>query len=158
MNRIQLDIYSGFFLFISGVITWTLAEYLIHRYVFHWKSNNKILKLIHYALHGHHHANPLDKTHLFMPPFPVIIIACFIFSILYLIIGEFAFYFFPGFELGYLIYAMIHYLVHVKTFANGVMKRLWIHHGKHHFENSSFRFGVSSPFWDYVFRTLPDEI
>jgi sterol desaturase/sphingolipid hydroxylase (fatty acid hydroxylase superfamily) len=156
-NNFKFDWYSQISLFILGLITWTLAEYLIHRFVFHLTGKLKALKLLHYALHGHHHKNPTDKRHLFMPPIPVLFIVSIIFSLFYLIFGVSTFYFFPGFEFGYLVYSMIHYSVHVKPYSSGIMKSLWIHHGKHHFENSSLRYGVSSPFWDYIFRTLPDE-
>ena len=45
----KIELYVQFFLFILGVFTWTLAEYLIHRYVFHWIGNNKVLKSSFYA-------------------------------------------------------------------------------------------------------------
>jgi sterol desaturase/sphingolipid hydroxylase (fatty acid hydroxylase superfamily) len=150
----NLKLFSQIFLFVFGVLTWTLAEYLIHRFVFHWKSDNKILKIIHYALHGHHHENPTDKNHLFMPPIPVILIALILFIFFYLFLGKYVFYFFPAFELGYLIYSLIHYSVHQNPYSFGLMKKLWIHHGKHHYENSSTRFGVSNTFWDRVFKTI----
>lgn len=141
-------------LFISGTITWTFAEYLIHRFVFHWRSEIRILKLIHYALHGHHHENPTDKNHLFMPPVPAALIALLLFSFFFLLLGDYTYYFFPGFEFGYLIYSMIHYSVHLRPFSKGIMKKLWIHHGKHHYENSNKGYGVSNTFWDNVFGTM----
>ena len=151
----ELSASVGILLFISGIFSWTLAEYVIHRFIFHWSSRNRILKVIHYALHGHHHENPTDSNHLFMPPIPVLVISFFLFSIFFLFINKFAFYFFPGFELGYLVYSMIHYSVHLKPYSNGIMRKLWIHHGKHHYENSNMRYGVSNTFWDHVFRTMP---
>lgn len=144
----------GFF-FMSGLFFWTFAEYLIHRFVFHLTSQNSVFKLVHYALHGHHHENPTDRNHLFMPPFPVVLIVIILFGFFYLILREYTYYFFPGFQLGYLIYSMIHYSLHVKSYKKGIMKKLWIHHGKHHFENSSMRYGVSTTIWDSLFRTLP---
>jgi sterol desaturase/sphingolipid hydroxylase (fatty acid hydroxylase superfamily) len=155
--KLELELYVQILLFALGIFTWTLAEYLIHRYVFHWTSKNRIFRIIHYVLHGHHHENPTDRNHLFMPPIPVVLISFFLFTSFYFFIGNYAFYFFPGFELGYLIYSMIHYSVHLKPFTQGIMKKLWIHHGKHHYENSSCRYGVSNTFWDRVFRTLSNE-
>jgi 4-hydroxysphinganine ceramide fatty acyl 2-hydroxylase len=156
-NQFYLEFYLQIFLFMGGIFVWTLAEYLIHRFIFHWTTKNKILEVIHYALHGHHHENPTDRNHLFMPPIPVLIIVFSLFSSFYLLLGKYAFFFFSGFEFGYLIYSMIHYFVHLKPFSNGFMKKLWIHHVKHHYENSSNRYGVSSTFWDHVFRTMPRE-
>jgi sterol desaturase/sphingolipid hydroxylase (fatty acid hydroxylase superfamily) len=151
----ELSASVGILLFITGILSWTLAEYVIHRFVFHWRSRNRILKVIHYALHGHHHENPTDSNHLFMPPIPVLMISFFLFTIFFLFMNKFTFYFFPGFELGYLVYSMIHYSVHLKPYSNGIMRKLWIHHGKHHYENSNMRYGVSNTFWDHVFRTMP---
>jgi sterol desaturase/sphingolipid hydroxylase (fatty acid hydroxylase superfamily) len=152
-----ISFFSGLILFIVGMITWTLAEYLIHRFLFHWISNNRKLRIVHYALHGHHHQNPTDKSHLFMPPVPVVIIVSFLFFFFSSLMGKYAFFFFPGFELGYLIYSMIHYSLHLKPFSRGIMKKLWIHHGRHHYENSSLGFGVSNTFWDHIFRTKHKE-
>ena len=148
-------IYIQILLFLLGIFAWTLAEYVIHRFIFHWRSKNRILKVLHYALHGYHHENPSDSKHLFMPPLPVIFISFLLFTFFFLLINKFAFFFFPGFELGYLIYSMIHYSVHLKPHLKGIMRKLWIHHGKHHYQNSQSRYGVSSSFWDHVFRTIP---
>jgi len=157
IRAFRLPFLFQIFLFVTGLFFWTLAEYLIHRFVFHWKSEHKLLKAIHYALHGHHHENPGDKNHLFMPPIPVIIIAFILFTFFYLLFGKHAFYFFPGFELGYLLYSMIHYSVHVKPYSKGFMKKLWVHHGKHHYYDPDSRFGVSNTIWDKVFRTIQKE-
>lgn len=50
-------IYIQILLFLLGIFAWTLAEYVIHRFIFHWRSKNRILKVLHYALHGYHHEN-----------------------------------------------------------------------------------------------------
>lgn len=155
--NIKSPVHIQFLLFISGIFIWTLAEYVIHRFVFHWRSENKILKLIHYALHGHHHENPTDSNHLFMPPIPVLVISFILFSLFFLLMNRYVFFFFPGFEFGYLVYSMIHYSVHLKPHKKGIMQKLWLHHGKHHYENPNSRYGVSTIFWDRIFRTLPEK-
>lgn len=151
----KVGIYKQVLSFVLGIFIWTLAEYLIHRFVFHWKSKNRILRVIHHALHGHHHENPTDSNHLFMPPIPVLVISFFLFSFFFLVMKQLTFFFFPGFELGYLVYSMIHYAVHLKPYKKGLMHKLWLHHGKHHYENSNARYGVSNTFWDRIFQTLP---
>ncbi len=151
----KVGIQNQVILFVCGIFSWTFAEYIIHRFVFHWKSKNRILKVIHYALHGHHHENPTDSNHLFMPPIPVLVISFFLFSFFFLLMNKFAFFLFPGFEFGYLVYSMIHYSVHLKPYKKGIMYKLWLHHGKHHYENSNARYGVSNTFWDHIFRTIP---
>jgi sterol desaturase/sphingolipid hydroxylase (fatty acid hydroxylase superfamily) len=58
-----------------------------------------------------------------------------------------------GFLLGYLIYDMTHFYVHhhkPKTRVGKLVREL---HMRHHFQDHTRGFGVSAPFWDYVFRT-----
>lgn len=41
-------------LFIIGVLTWTLTEYLLHRFVFHWEPSpdSPVQLVLHFLLHG----------------------------------------------------------------------------------------------------------
>jgi sterol desaturase/sphingolipid hydroxylase (fatty acid hydroxylase superfamily) len=143
--------------FALGLITWTLTEYLMHRYVFHFEKENKLIKAFHYAMHGHHHENPKDREHMFMPPLPSFIFVMIFFGLFYILIGQSAFYFLPGFEIGYLIYSLIHFYVHNHVASKGIMKNLWMHHAKHHYQTPEKAFGVSSTFWDWVFNTMPTD-
>lgn len=45
------------FIFLLGMILWSLLEYLIHRFVFHMKppASNYYLITLHFLLHGQHH-------------------------------------------------------------------------------------------------------
>ena len=59
----------------------------------------------------------------------------------------------PGFLAGYLVYDMTHYHVHhhrPRTRLGKLMREL---HMRHHFQDDTRGFGVSAPFWDYVFGT-----
>ena len=56
---------SGFFLL--GVLLWTLLEYLIHRYIFHYEPKTGVGKRLHYIIHGVHHDYPNDGKRLVMP-------------------------------------------------------------------------------------------
>ena len=42
-------------LFLLGILLWTLLEYLIHRYVFHYEPKTRVGKQLHYIIHGVHH-------------------------------------------------------------------------------------------------------
>ena len=53
---------------IGGIAAWTLAEYLLHRYVFHFKATSEFGKKIHFIFHGVHHDYPSDSKRLVMPP------------------------------------------------------------------------------------------
>ncbi|HEV3190885.1 MAG TPA: hypothetical protein VGY54_10335, partial [Polyangiaceae bacterium] len=52
---------------LGGMLTWTLAEYVLHRYVFHWSNGTAWGKRLHFLLHGVHHEYPSDKDRLVMP-------------------------------------------------------------------------------------------
>ena len=55
-------------LFIGGIFAWTLAEYVLHRYIFHFKAKSEFGKKIHFMFHGVHHDYPSDSRRLVMPP------------------------------------------------------------------------------------------
>jgi len=151
--------YSGintFLLFISGILFWTLTEYILHRFAFHHHPESEYGKRINYVLHGNHHEYPRDKERLFMPAAPSLIIASMFFLLFYLLIGKSSFAFFPGFMLGYLIYGSMHYAIHAWNPPFKWMKGLWRNHHLHHYKHSDMGFGVSSTFWDHVFGTMFD--
>lgn len=142
--------------FFSGLLFWSFFEYIAHRFIFHWVSENPRIQRISYVMHGNHHEYPRDRQRLFMPPVPSIIISSLIFSIQYAIGGTYAFAFFPGFILGYLMYGTMHYAIHAWNPPFKWMKGLWRNHHLHHYKNEHQGFGVSSTLWDHVFGTMFD--
>ena len=71
-----------------------------------------------------------------------------------LFLGELSWGFFSGFVTGYLIYDMMHYAIHhAKGFKSPLLSKIRSHHLAHHFRDTRRGFGVSSPFWDLIFRT-----
>jgi len=141
-------------LFLAGVLTWTLFEYTMHRFVFHFVTENPRLKKIVYTIHGVHHEYPRDRERLFMPPIPSLIIATLLFTVMYGAMSWQALAFFPGFLVGYLAYGSMHYAIHAYTPPKG-LKALWRNHHLHHYKYPELGFGVSSVIWDHVFRTIP---
>ena len=142
--------------FLAGMLFWTLFEYVMHRFVFHWVAENERAKKIVYVLHGNHHHFPRDKERLFMPPVPSLILASVIFLIMYAIMGNIVFVFFPGFILGYLMYGTMHYAIHAWNPPFKWMKPLWRNHHLHHYKNDHKGFGVSTTIWDRAFGTMFD--
>lgn len=145
-----------FGLFIGGMLFWTLTEYILHRFAFHYHADSPLGKRINYILHGNHHEYPRDKQRLFMPAVPSLIIASVFFGIFYLLLGRFVFPFFPGFMLGYLLYGTMHYAIHAWNPPFKWMKPLWRNHHLHHYKHGDLGFGVSSTIWDHVFGTMYD--
>lgn len=142
-------------MFFTGLLTFTLVEYLAHRYIFHMGTYTALRKKLQYAFHGVHHDFPKDKDRLAMPPIMSITIATILLFLFRLVMGDYTFGFLPGFLMGYAGYLFVHYIVHAYQPPKNIFKKLWVHHGIHHYKNPERAFGVSSPLWDYIFRTMP---
>jgi len=144
-----------FLLLISGgFLLWSLTEYLFHRFVFHHYPKSEWGRKIHFLVHGVHHAYPNDSMRLVMPPALSIPLALFFYFVWSFIFGSHSAPIFAGFVLGYLGYDMMHYATHHAKF----MKANWFvriknHHMKHHYQDPDHGFGVTSDFWDKIFRT-----
>jgi sterol desaturase/sphingolipid hydroxylase (fatty acid hydroxylase superfamily) len=142
--------------FVAGMFFWTFFEYIVHRYIFHMIAESPRAQQFIYVLHGNHHHFPRDRERLFMPPVPSLIIASVIFGLLYLAMRQYAFLFFPGFILGYLIYGSMHYAIHAWNPPFKWMKPLWRNHHLHHYKDEQHGYGVSTTLWDRVFGTMFD--
>jgi len=55
-------------LFALGMFLWTLTEYVMHRFVFHYEPTSTWGRQLHFIMHGVHHDYPNDATRLVMPP------------------------------------------------------------------------------------------
>jgi sterol desaturase/sphingolipid hydroxylase (fatty acid hydroxylase superfamily) len=143
-------------IFMGGMLFWTLFEYIMHRFIFHFIAESPRAQRFIYVLHGNHHEYPRDKERLFMPPVPSLIIASVLFALQYLVMGGAAFMFFPGFIFGYLMYGTMHYAIHAWNPPFKWMKPLWRNHHLHHYKEQEKGFGVSTTIWDRVFGTMFD--
>jgi sterol desaturase/sphingolipid hydroxylase (fatty acid hydroxylase superfamily) len=140
---------------LGGIGIWTLTEYWLHRLIFHWEPDNAFGRRMHFIIHGVHHDHPNDKLRLVMPPAVSIPLAALFFLGFSALFGDASFPLFAGFISGYLGYDYTHYWVHHYVPRSEFGKRLREQHMRHHFQDHRFGFGVSSPLWDVVFRTLP---
>jgi sterol desaturase/sphingolipid hydroxylase (fatty acid hydroxylase superfamily) len=140
--------------FVIGLGVWTMTEYIMHRFIFHYHPTSEFGKKMHFIFHGVHHDYPRDKKRLVLPPSVSIPLA----TAFYLLFATFLtpqllFAFFPGFLLGYLIYDMLHYAMHHHNFKSGIMKRVKQHHMLHHYQDPNKGYGVSSSLWDIILRS-----
>ena len=140
-------------LFLLGILLWTLIEYLIHRYIFHYEPKTRWGKQLHFVIHGVHHDYPNDARRLVMPPVISIPLAFLFFGLFLLIFGSLAPAVFAGLVFGYLCYDMLHYATHHLAMKRGMWLWLKQYHLRHHFKDDRVGYGISSPLWDYVFRT-----
>lgn len=148
--------------FVLGLFLWTLAEYLLHRFFFHFTPRTPWQERISFLFHGVHHAQPMVKTRLVMPPVVSIPLALLFYGLFTLIFGLLgAAYWMPltfsGFASGYLLYDMTHYATHHFKLRWGYFNTIRQHHMRHHGQTPNQRFGVTSVLWDKVFGTYPQE-
>lgn len=141
-------------LFAVGLFIWSLTEYIMHRFLFHYHPTSNWGKRVHFVFHGVHHDYPNDAKRLVMAP-AVSVPLAFLYYFLFAAIlgGEYVAPFFSGFVLGYLFYDMTHYAIHHFQFKNGMWMKIKKHHMVHHYQDHDNGYGVSSKFWDVIFRT-----
>lgn len=143
-------LYSGL-----GLFVWTLTEYFVHRFLFHFPAKSGPMAYLVYFVHGLHHDQPDDPTRLVMPPFFSILVAFVFYHLFELPLGDtYVDAFFPGYILGYLWYDYTHFATH--HFKPRTRWGKWIKHNHmlHHFAEPTLKIGVSSPLWDFVFGTF----
>jgi sterol desaturase/sphingolipid hydroxylase (fatty acid hydroxylase superfamily) len=142
--------------FLLGLVFWTLAEYLLHRFVFHFEPDTRWGRRLHFIIHGVHHDYPHDPMRLVMPPSVSVPLATLVFLGFRLVLGTaWSLPFFAGFLIGYLIYDMTHFHIHHHRSDNKLSLALRRYHYRHHFQQSDRGYGVTSSLWDRVFRTVP---
>jgi sterol desaturase/sphingolipid hydroxylase (fatty acid hydroxylase superfamily) len=132
---------------IVGVAFWSLVEYMLHRYVLHhvtWVKKQHDV---------HHH----DQTALVGTPtwFSMLVFIAFVtVPALLMTTVEVAACFTAGMMLGYLWYVTAHYgMHHWRIRPSGHLGRLRRRHALHHHFDDLGNFGVTSGFWDHIFRT-----
>jgi dihydroceramide fatty acyl 2-hydroxylase len=142
----------------GGYAVWTLTEYWLHRVVFHFEPERGIGARLHWMIHGVHHDHPNDPMRLVMPPSASLPLATLFAGLFWLVLGgQWFMPFLAGFLAGYLAYDMVHYHVHHHRPRTRVGRRLRELHMRHHFQDDERGFGVSAPYWDYVFGTPPEK-
>lgn len=164
-------------LYLAGLFGWTFVEYIMHRWVFHVgkdveEQTREVLsdrpldepalplmkgftQTRYFIEHGVHHDFPNDSRRLVMPPgvsIPLAFLFYFGFKAAFGVVATPAL--FAGFVTGYLVYDTTHYAVHHFRMTSRIGRYLKKHHFRHHYGDSGMDFGVSSPLWDVVFRTM----
>lgn len=139
-----------------GVLTWTLLEYTLHRFLFHIQTKSYWANTAHYLLHGCHHKHPQDGLRLVFPPTATAILLVPLWKLLHLlatpatapaILG--------GILFGYVMYDITHYYLHHGQPKEPTFKHLKKYHLNHHFRIQDKGYGITSSLWDKVFGTLP---
>lgn len=145
-----------------GVISWTMLEFILHRWMFHvehWMDigffSSSWFIQVHFVMHGVHHLFPSDAYRLVMPPWNASVIAGPIWFLWAALLPKPVLYaFFAGLTMGYISYDMMHYFLHFGGTKWTYLQSLRTHHMVHHYTNVDEGYGVSSKLWDYVLGDL----
>lgn len=143
--------------FIIGVFSWTLAEYCLHRFLFHFIGQSAWLIKLHDMVHGLHHAYPNNPRRVVFPPIGSMPMALAILGILLLLFrASWAFSILSGFIFGYGWYEFVHYSCHHIKWRVPWFKTLKRHHLLHHHHEAyeAKNYGVTTRYWDRVFGTF----
>jgi sterol desaturase/sphingolipid hydroxylase (fatty acid hydroxylase superfamily) len=126
-----------------GLLAWTLAEYLIHRFVLHRHPLR--------AYHDVHHARP--SGYVGVPSWIVALAHALLAAALYVATGVDGFGGMAGYLLGYLSYIAVHDAFHHRSIRPGsLLYAAKLRHVQHH-RGLEANYGVVFPVWDIVFRT-----
>ncbi len=154
--KTDLSFLTVVLVFLAGTLGFTFMEYVVHRWVYHPPHGaSDEYKELTYNMHGFHHDYPKDKKRLAMPPILAVVIATTLLFLFELVLGQYSFSYLAGFVVGYAMYLVVHYTVHMYPPPKNFLKALWVNHALHHYSEDDILFGVSQPLWDYVFRTMP---
>ena len=146
MAQRKVSIAAIVFLFIFGLVIWSLAEYLLHRFVLHgWPFFAK-----------YHQAHHDDPSALIASPtlFSLGVFASIGLLPATLLLGLWpALPCFAGFLVGYIAFAAVHEIVHHSQSQNALVRHFKLFHARHHHATQARNFGVLTSFWDRVFGT-----
>ncbi len=131
-----------------GWLSWSFVEYLIHGILAHR------FKTPVSPLHWGHHRTPAA---VFTSPIAWVPTGLVIFGATAGMFGiPLAIAFIAGLLAGFFRYEYVHWRIHFREPRSRRQARLRSHHLAHHFVNPRAYHGVTTRFWDHVFRSLPD--
>lgn len=139
-------------LLFTGWLGWTYTEYFFHRFIMHEADSSKGLgKLLN---HSHHHKDPADirittSHRVIMAVTSVVLITLSIFLNNY-------FTLFCGYFLGFTTFCLMHVVLH-HSWSKKIFPQLNQFHIHHHCKHTDKCFGVTIPWWDHLFGTVPDK-
>jgi sterol desaturase/sphingolipid hydroxylase (fatty acid hydroxylase superfamily) len=144
-GRLQLAPLALGLLALGGLLFWTLAEYLLHRYVYH-----ELPSFLSVG-HGLHHASP--RAQIGVPWWLTTALLLGVFLLVSRLLDPAAVgVFLAATWLGYVLYCIAHHGSHRWRFRNrwlrGMRRRHLIHHTRPH-----RNLGFTTPLWDHVFGT-----
>jgi sterol desaturase/sphingolipid hydroxylase (fatty acid hydroxylase superfamily) len=140
----------------TGVLTWGLIEYGLHRLVFHFDAQSEKGRKLVYGMHLSHHTDPKNMDDLFASlrlSLPLALGYCLL-AWAVMRSWQSMVYLFIGLTAGYCYYEFMHYQAHHRSPRLRLFRYLKKYHLLHHHQTSALHFGVTSPVFDYLFGTF----
>ena len=138
----------------AALVSWSLLEYTLHRFLFHPPCKSKKLCRWAQAIHGKHHGDPNHLTFALVSPVNAAVILLSLAGIFFFLVPSRGLTVFIGFFLlGYLSYEYLHLAIHHQKPRTRLGKFLARHHLSHHAQNDEGNFGVTSHLWDWLLGT-----
>ena len=141
---------------VLGFVSWSLIEYGLHRFIFHYQAQSPLGQKILYAAHLSHHEDPTASDRIFASLLLSAPIAATYWVLAWATTGSWAAasWLFIGMSAGYFTYEWLHFQCHHGRSRLVVLRYLRRYHLLHHHKTPELRFGVTSPLFDVVFGTF----
>lgn len=140
-------------LILSGVVAWTLMEYALHRFVFHFEGNSAMVRRLVFIIHGNHHASPNDPLRNLMPPIISLPVGALLWVLSVSVLGPVGTWCFFGFMAGYVAYDLVHYACHQWPMKGRLARVLKTHHMRHHHLKVEGNYAITGMLWDRLLAT-----
>lgn len=127
-------------MFAVGWVAWTLAEYVIHRWVLHtfyWM-----------GIHQRHHENPRELTRFPLWQIPSYFVA--IYLVVWVVAGHWTTAVFAGIILGWIEFLTMHHVMHHYPH---LVPKFAMRHNAHH-KLTDMNYGIAVDWWDRLFGTF----
>lgn len=132
----------------EGWVSWTFIEYLLHRFWMHAKESDSRMA----QTHHHHHTHPTEIVVRPLHRLGMLVLLVLVFW-LALVLQNYV-TLLAGLCAGMVGYFLMHRLLHLKC-ARHLFKRLLRYHIYHHCKYPNTCFGITVPWWDDLFGTVP---
>jgi sterol desaturase/sphingolipid hydroxylase (fatty acid hydroxylase superfamily) len=140
----------------AGFLSWSLIEYGLHRFIFHYDARSRFGRKLLYQVHLSHHEDPAARNKIFASLYLTAPIAGVYWLVAWAATGSWvaASFLFIGMSAGYFSYEWLHFQCHHGRSRLWVLRYLRKYHLLHHYKTPDQRFGVTSPIFDLVFGTF----
>jgi len=137
--------------FLFGAASWTLVEYLLHRFGMHALKGRGLASREHLRHHAHrgYYATAVQKG-ISAAAFLALLAPGLVLALSPVLAASAC----AGFVVAYLGYEWLHRRAHTHAPRSAYGRWLRIHHFRHHFETPLANLGVTTALWDGLFGTL----